>query len=69
LRFNNSPSEIFVAVRSVAAVDHNFERAFTLVYSFMLVEVTGNHLGAVVHGVNFGNCERIWRMDAVSIRR
>ena len=39
--------------------DHNFERAFTLVYSFMLVEVTGNHLGAVVHAINYGNCERI----------
>ena len=39
--------------------DHNFERAFTLVYSFMLVEVTGTHLGAVVHAINYGNCERI----------
>jgi hypothetical protein len=39
--------------------DHSFERAFTLVYSFMLVEVTGNHLGAVVHAINYGNCERI----------
>jgi hypothetical protein len=39
--------------------DHNFEKAFTLVYSFMLVEVTGNHLGAVVHAINYGNCERI----------
>jgi hypothetical protein len=28
--------------------DHKFERAFTLVYSFMMVEVIGNHLGAVV---------------------
>jgi hypothetical protein len=25
----------------------------------MLVEVTGNHLGAVVHAINYGNCERI----------
>jgi hypothetical protein len=39
--------------------DHNFEKAFTLVYSFMLVEVTGNHLGAVVHAINYGNCERL----------
>jgi hypothetical protein len=39
--------------------DHNFDKAFTLVYSFMLVEVTGNHLGAIVHAINFGNCERI----------
>jgi hypothetical protein len=39
--------------------DHNFDKAFTLVYSFMLVEVIGNHLGAVVHALNYGNCERI----------
>lgn len=40
--------------------DHNFDKAFTLVYSFMLVEVTGNHLGAIVHAINYGNCERIY---------
>jgi hypothetical protein len=39
--------------------DHNFDKAFTLVYSFMLVEVTGNHLGAMVHAISYGNCERI----------
>lgn len=39
--------------------DHNFDRAFTLVYTFMLVEVTGNHLGAVVHAISYRNCERI----------
>jgi hypothetical protein len=39
--------------------DHNFDKAFTLVYSFMLVEITGNHLGAIVHAINYGNCERI----------
>ena len=39
--------------------DHNFDKAFTLVYSFMLVEVTGNHLGAIVHAISYGNCERI----------
>lgn len=39
--------------------DHNFDKAFTLVYSFMMVEVTGNHLGAVVHALSYGNCERI----------
>lgn len=39
--------------------DHDFDKAFTLVYSFMMVEVTGNHLGAVVHAISFGNCERI----------
>lgn len=25
----------------------------------MLVEVTGNHLGPIVHAINYGNCERI----------
>ncbi len=39
--------------------DHDFDKAFTLVYSFMLVEVTGTHLGAVVHAISYGNCERI----------
>lgn len=39
--------------------DHDFDRAFTLVYSFMLVEVTGTRLGAVVHAISYGNCERI----------
>lgn len=39
--------------------DHNFDKAFTLVYSFMLVEITGTHLGAVVHAISYGNCERI----------
>lgn len=39
--------------------DHNFDKAFTLVYSFMMVEVTGNHLGAIVHAISYGNCERI----------
>jgi hypothetical protein len=44
--------------------DHNFDKAFTLVYSFMLVEVTGNHLGAIVHAINYGNCERITEYHA-----
>lgn len=39
--------------------DHSFQRGFTLVYSFMLVEITGNHLGAVVQAVSSGNCKRI----------
>src|SRR5450759_2104974 len=39
--------------------DHDFDKVFTLVYSFMMVEVTGNHLGAVVHAISLGNCERI----------
>jgi hypothetical protein len=39
--------------------DHDFDKTFTLIYSFMMVEVTGNHLGAVVHAISLGNCERI----------
>ena len=39
--------------------DHNFDKVFTLVYSFMMVEVTGNQLGAIVQAISFGNCERI----------
>ena len=39
--------------------DHDFDKAFTLVYSFMLVEVTGTHLGAIVHAIHYGTCERI----------
>jgi hypothetical protein len=30
----------------------------------MLVEVIGNHLGAVVHAINYGNCERICEVHA-----
>jgi hypothetical protein len=36
--------------------DHNFQGAFTLVYSFMVVEVTGQNLGEVVHAISYGNC-------------
>lgn len=39
--------------------DHDFDRVFTLIYSFMVVEVTGSHLGAIVHAISSGNCERI----------
>jgi len=39
--------------------DHDFESMFTLIYSFMAVEVTGQRLGPIVHAINFGNCERI----------
>lgn len=39
--------------------DHDFDKVFTLIYSFMMVEVTGNHLGAIVNAISFGNCERI----------
>ncbi len=39
--------------------DHDFDKVFTLLYSFMLVEVTGNHLAEVVHAISYRNCERI----------
>jgi hypothetical protein len=39
--------------------DHDYASIFTLVYSFMVVEVTGHNLAPVVHAINFGNCERI----------
>jgi hypothetical protein len=39
--------------------DHDFGKTFTLVYSFMMVEVAGHHLGAVVEAISAGNCERI----------
>jgi hypothetical protein len=39
--------------------DHDYQSIFTLVYSFMVVEVTGQNLNPIVHALNFGNCERI----------
>lgn len=39
--------------------DHDHQSAFTLVYSFMLVKVTGSNLGPIVHALNFGRCAAI----------
>jgi len=39
--------------------DHHFGKAFTMVYSFMLVEITGSNLSPIVHAISFRNCERI----------
>lgn len=36
--------------------DHDHQSAFTLVYSFMLVKVTGSNLGPIVQALNFGQC-------------
>lgn len=36
--------------------DHSFQSVFTLVYSFMVVEVTGQRLAEVVHAISYGNC-------------
>jgi hypothetical protein len=39
--------------------DHDHQSAFTLVYSFMLVKVTGSNLGPIVHALNLGRCAAI----------
>jgi hypothetical protein len=39
--------------------DHDHQSAFTLVYSFMLVKVTGSNLGPIVHALNFGRCAAV----------
>jgi hypothetical protein len=39
--------------------DHHLQSAFTLIYTFMIVEVTGSNLEPVVHAISLGNCERI----------
>ena len=39
--------------------DHHLHSAFVLIYTFMVVEVTGSNLGPIVHAISFGNCERI----------
>ena len=39
--------------------DHHHQSAFTLIYTFMIVGVTGWNLWPVVHAISFGHCERI----------
>jgi len=39
--------------------DNTFACAFTLIYSFMKVEVTGHNLDDVVHAIASSKCERI----------
>lgn len=39
--------------------DHDFGSIFTLIYSFMVVEVTGKNLGPIVHAISFRNCDRV----------
>ena len=39
--------------------DHHLQSAFTLIYTFMIVEVTGRNLEPVVHAIGMGKCERI----------
>jgi hypothetical protein len=39
--------------------DHHLQSAFTLIYTFMIVEVTGSNLEPVVQAISSGNCERI----------
>lgn len=60
IRCANQPSH-YPAYSSLLNIihDHDFDKGFTLVYSFMLVEVRGDHLSTVVHAISYGNCERI----------
>jgi hypothetical protein len=44
--------------------DHDHQSAFTLVYSFMLVKVTGSNLGPIVHALNLGRCAAIHQFYA-----
>jgi len=39
--------------------DHHLQSAFSLIYTFMVVEVTGSNLGPIVHAVSLGTCARI----------
>ena len=39
--------------------DDQLDNAFSLIYTFMVVEVTGANLGGIVHAIGFGTCERI----------
>jgi len=44
--------------------DHHLQSAFTLIYTFMVVEVTGWNLEPIVHAISYGNCERIREFNA-----
>ncbi|WP_263377236.1 hypothetical protein [Granulicella aggregans] len=39
--------------------DHDEDSIFTLVYSFMVVEVTGRNLWPIVHAIDYGRCKHI----------
>jgi hypothetical protein len=43
--------------------DHFHQSAFSLIYTFMVVDVTGWNLEPVVHAINFGNCDNIREFD------
>jgi hypothetical protein len=38
---------------------HDLESIFTLIYTFMTVEVTGEHLAPIVHAIDAEDCKRI----------
>ena len=38
---------------------HDLESIFTLIYTFMTVEVTGEHLAPIVHAIDSEDCKRI----------
>lgn len=39
------------------------QSAFTLIYTFMIVEVRGWNLEPVVHAISYGNCDRLYEFD------
>lgn len=39
---------------------HDLESIFTLIYTFMTVEVTGKALAPIVHAIDAGDCKRIY---------
>jgi hypothetical protein len=39
--------------------DHHLQSAFTLIFTFMIVEVTGRNLEPVVQAIGMGKCQRI----------
>jgi hypothetical protein len=38
---------------------HDLESIFTLIYTFMTVEITGEHLAPIVHAIDSEDCKRI----------
>ena len=43
---------------------HDFQSIFTLIYTFMTVEVTGEILAPVVHAIDAGDCKRIYEFHS-----
>jgi hypothetical protein len=43
---------------------HDLESIFTLIYTFMTVEVTGEHLAPIVHAIDSEDCKRIYEFHS-----